>query len=167
MYPAAGSLHAGALHATRRLQRAIGVIYRPQTERQSHCFHVDLPRASSTRRRPFLRAPEPGLADCSGIRRNELRGTPVHTAPVRFHSRGFETNAERTMLPSPFYDEVPQDIGGNEVWARAHASGHEEAGNAARALLERLLSLLSLLRAGGARVTAGWGRPATLRQPCR
>lgn len=41
---AAGSLHAGALHAARRLERAIGVIYRPQTERQSHYFHVDLPR---------------------------------------------------------------------------------------------------------------------------
>ena len=27
-----------------RLQRAIGVIYRPETERQSHYFHVDLPR---------------------------------------------------------------------------------------------------------------------------
>jgi erythromycin esterase-like protein len=27
-----------------RLERAIGVIYRPETERQSHYFHVDLPR---------------------------------------------------------------------------------------------------------------------------
>jgi erythromycin esterase-like protein len=27
-----------------RLERAIGVIYRPQTERQSHYFHVELPR---------------------------------------------------------------------------------------------------------------------------
>ncbi len=29
---------------TARLERAIGVIYRPETERQSHYFHVDLPR---------------------------------------------------------------------------------------------------------------------------
>ena len=27
----------------RRLQRAIGVLYRPQTERQSHYFHTQLP----------------------------------------------------------------------------------------------------------------------------
>ena len=27
-----------------RLQRAIGVIYRPETERQSHYFHAQLPR---------------------------------------------------------------------------------------------------------------------------
>jgi erythromycin esterase-like protein len=27
-----------------RLERAIGVIYRPETERQSHYFHVDLPK---------------------------------------------------------------------------------------------------------------------------
>jgi erythromycin esterase-like protein len=33
---------AGALQEP-RLQRAIGVIYRPQTERQSHYFHVTLP----------------------------------------------------------------------------------------------------------------------------
>jgi len=33
---------AGALHE-QRLQRAIGVIYRPLTERQSHYFHVTLP----------------------------------------------------------------------------------------------------------------------------
>jgi erythromycin esterase-like protein len=33
---------AGGLHE-QRLQRAIGVIYRPQTERQSHYFHVTLP----------------------------------------------------------------------------------------------------------------------------
>jgi erythromycin esterase-like protein len=32
-----------ALHQ-QRLQRAIGVIYRPETERLSHYFHVDLPR---------------------------------------------------------------------------------------------------------------------------
>ncbi len=33
---------AGGLHEE-RLQRAIGVIYRPQTERMSHYFHVRLP----------------------------------------------------------------------------------------------------------------------------
>jgi erythromycin esterase-like protein len=37
--PAAGEALQGA-----RLERAIGVIYRPETERQSHYFHVDLPR---------------------------------------------------------------------------------------------------------------------------
>ncbi len=26
-----------------RLERAIGVLYRPETERQSHCFHSRLP----------------------------------------------------------------------------------------------------------------------------
>ncbi len=31
------------LHAA-RLERAIGVIYRPETERQSHYFHAELPR---------------------------------------------------------------------------------------------------------------------------
>lgn len=34
---------AGALHEP-RLQRAIGVVYRPQTERPSHYFHAALPR---------------------------------------------------------------------------------------------------------------------------
>ena len=33
-----------ALVAQRRLQRAIGVIYRPDTERQSHYFHTQLAR---------------------------------------------------------------------------------------------------------------------------
>ncbi|HWO20104.1 MAG TPA: erythromycin esterase family protein [Kofleriaceae bacterium] len=33
---------AGGLHEP-RLQRAIGVVYRPQTERQSHYYHVQLP----------------------------------------------------------------------------------------------------------------------------
>jgi erythromycin esterase-like protein len=33
---------AGGLHES-RLQRAIGVVYRPQTERQSHYYHVQLP----------------------------------------------------------------------------------------------------------------------------
>jgi erythromycin esterase-like protein len=32
----------GALHEP-RLQRAIGVVYRPQTERLSHYYHVRLP----------------------------------------------------------------------------------------------------------------------------
>jgi protein-L-isoaspartate(D-aspartate) O-methyltransferase len=27
-----------------RLQRAIGVVYRPETERHSHYYHADLPR---------------------------------------------------------------------------------------------------------------------------
>lgn len=35
---------ASALVRTRRLQRAIGVIYRPQTERQSHYFEAELAR---------------------------------------------------------------------------------------------------------------------------
>ncbi len=39
--PAAGELAAGL--ATPRLQRAIGVIYRPETERASHYFHAVLP----------------------------------------------------------------------------------------------------------------------------
>ncbi len=30
--------------STPRLQRAIGVIYRPDTERQSHYFHAELPQ---------------------------------------------------------------------------------------------------------------------------
>ncbi|MDB4885140.1 MAG: erythromycin esterase [Gemmatimonadetes bacterium] len=30
--------------AERRIERAIGVIYRPETERMSHYFEVDLPR---------------------------------------------------------------------------------------------------------------------------
>jgi erythromycin esterase-like protein len=38
-----GSEHTAAL-AERRLERAIGVIYRPQTERLSHYFEADLPR---------------------------------------------------------------------------------------------------------------------------
>src|SRR5690606_12659748 len=33
---------SGALHEA-RLQRAIGVVYRPETERASHYFHVSLP----------------------------------------------------------------------------------------------------------------------------
>ena len=32
-----------SLAAPRRLQRAIGVIYRPETERQSHYFYTRLP----------------------------------------------------------------------------------------------------------------------------
>ena len=32
-----------SLAAPRRLQRAIGVIYRPETERQTHYFHTRLP----------------------------------------------------------------------------------------------------------------------------
>ena len=38
-----GNAPLHALAAPRRLQRAIGVIYRPQTERQSHYFHTCLP----------------------------------------------------------------------------------------------------------------------------
>ena len=41
------AVHDGALHSSvfsrRRLERAIGVIYRPQTERISHYFRADLP----------------------------------------------------------------------------------------------------------------------------
>ncbi len=40
--PADGELRRGLLDE--RLERAIGVIYRPETERQSHYFHASLPR---------------------------------------------------------------------------------------------------------------------------
>jgi erythromycin esterase-like protein len=36
--------HAASVLATPRLERAIGVIYRPETERHSHYFHAALPR---------------------------------------------------------------------------------------------------------------------------
>jgi erythromycin esterase-like protein len=36
--------HAAPVLATPRLERAIGVIYRPETERHSHYFHAALPR---------------------------------------------------------------------------------------------------------------------------
>ena len=32
-----------SLRKPRRLERAIGVVYRPETERVSHYFHADLP----------------------------------------------------------------------------------------------------------------------------
>lgn len=55
---------ATAALSKRRLQRAIGVIYRPETERQSHYYHVELPsqfdaiiHIDETR---ALRALEPG-----------------------------------------------------------------------------------------------------------
>jgi erythromycin esterase-like protein len=41
--PTADAAFRAALHEP-RLQRAIGVIYRPETERQSHYFLSDLPR---------------------------------------------------------------------------------------------------------------------------
>jgi hypothetical protein len=69
------------------------------------------------------------------------------------------------MLPSPFYDEVPADLGGDEVWVRAQATGDDEAGPlaAGKTLLQRLLSVLC----AGLGATAGPGRSAMLRQPCR
>lgn len=68
------------------------------------------------------------------------------------------------MLPSPFYDEVPADLGGDEVWVRAQAIGDDEAGPlaAGKRLLQRLLSVLC-----GPGAIAGPGRSAMLRQPCR
>ena len=39
-----GNAVLGEALAPPRLQRAIGVIYRPETERQSHYFHARLPR---------------------------------------------------------------------------------------------------------------------------
>jgi erythromycin esterase-like protein len=39
-----GNATLGEVLAAPRLQRAIGVIYRPETERQSHYFHARLPR---------------------------------------------------------------------------------------------------------------------------
>ena len=39
-----GSAELAQALAAPRLQRAIGVIYRPETERQSHYFHTRLPR---------------------------------------------------------------------------------------------------------------------------
>lgn len=34
---------------------------------------------------------------------------------------------DETMLPAPFYDEVPSDLGDDETWARQAARGHCEA----------------------------------------
>jgi erythromycin esterase-like protein len=42
LFPGAEAITAGL--PERRLQRAIGVIYRPETERMSHYFHAELPR---------------------------------------------------------------------------------------------------------------------------
>jgi erythromycin esterase-like protein len=42
LLPLRSSLELQELARERRLQRAIGVIYRPETERQSHYFHTRL-----------------------------------------------------------------------------------------------------------------------------
>jgi len=44
--PTNGVRNDAALVAVRRLQRAIGVIYRPDTERQSHYFYTPWPSSS-------------------------------------------------------------------------------------------------------------------------
>lgn len=45
------------------------------------------------------------------------------------------------MLPSPFYDEVPADIGGNEVWRRAQAAPDEDPALPSGTLLRRLAAM--------------------------
>jgi hypothetical protein len=49
----------------------------------------------------------------------------------------------RIMLPTPFYDEVPADIGGNEVWLRAQAAADEDPPAASGWLLRRLAAMWS------------------------
>lgn len=45
--PLRGNAAASAALSEERLERAIGVIYMPQTERVSHYFHVSLPVSST------------------------------------------------------------------------------------------------------------------------
>lgn len=64
------------------------------------------------------------------------------------------------MLPSPFYDEFPADIGGNEVWLCAQSTAHEaHAAPAApsRSLLRRLAAMWSDLAAS--EPAPAWARP--------
>jgi hypothetical protein len=44
LIPQGPSSEASSILATPKLQRAIGVIYRPETERISHYYHADVPR---------------------------------------------------------------------------------------------------------------------------
>jgi erythromycin esterase-like protein len=65
---------AGALRE-RRLQRAIGVIYRPETERLSHYFHAELPaQFDALLHLDVTRAVEP-LEQTSGWERGEVPDT--------------------------------------------------------------------------------------------
>ncbi|MEZ2296134.1 hypothetical protein [Variovorax sp. RCC_210] len=67
------------------------------------------------------------------------------------------------MLPSPFYDEFPADIGGDEVWLRAQSAAHEaHAAPAAPAapscsLLRRLADMWSNIRV--TTPAPAWARP--------
>jgi hypothetical protein len=45
------------------------------------------------------------------------------------------------MLPSPFYEEVPADIGGNEVWLRAQAAPDEDPASPGGSLLRCLAAM--------------------------
>jgi hypothetical protein len=47
------------------------------------------------------------------------------------------------MLPSPFYDEFPADIGGNEVWLRAQSAAQEVPAAPSRSLMRRLAAIWS------------------------
>ena len=59
------------------------------------------------------------------------------------------------MLPSPFYDEVPADIGGNEVWLRAQAAPDEDPASPGGTLLRRLAAMWANRPA----VAPAWAKP--------
>lgn len=64
------------------------------------------------------------------------------------------------MLPSPFYDEIPADMGGNEVWLRAQSAAHEAHTAAAApscSLLRRLADMWSNIRV--TTPAPAWARP--------
>ena len=64
------------------------------------------------------------------------------------------------MLPSPFYDEFPADIGGNEVWLRAQSTAHEAHADPAApscSLLRRLAAMWSNITV--TTPAPAWARP--------
>ena len=62
------------------------------------------------------------------------------------------------MLPSPFYDEIPADVGGNEVWLRAQSAAHE-AHAAPAAPSRSLLRRLAAMWASRPAAAPAWAKP--------
>ncbi len=98
--PAAGGRAADALREP-RLERAIGVIYRPETERQSHYFAAERrapvrrggPHRPHPRRRAARAQPQPGSAASrprpSRPRSDAVAGCRLHLETTRTREGGF------------------------------------------------------------------------------